>query len=162
MTSDTKTICPVCGRYIGRVSCCPYCDADQPSPPLTKIIRRIAVLLATAGLLLLYLGARNREPPQIDSAQITPAMNFARVRLHGYTKRRAYIARENDYISFRVYDDSGSIQVVAYRNTARQLIESHKLPPPHSRITVTGSLKVSTSGSKLIVDSAAQLDISPP
>ena len=48
-----------------------------------------AVVLAVAGLILLYLMARHSEVPEIKIAGITPMMNFGLVRIKGLVEKDA-------------------------------------------------------------------------
>jgi len=103
-------------------------------------VRVVAILLATVGLGLLYAAARHREPPVVQVSEITPVMNFAHVRVTGTVPRRAYIGKNGDYVSFSVDDGSGQIRVAAYRDVARRLIESKRLPNAGDQVEVRGSL----------------------
>jgi tRNA(Ile2) C34 agmatinyltransferase TiaS len=161
MKSAARSLCPVCNRYIGPVSKCPYCSSDAAKSPLILTIRISALLLATAGLFLLYLTAKHHDPPLITAAEITPAMNFAHIRISGNVRKKPYIARDHDYLSFRVYDESGSIQVVAYRKTAQKLISSNLLPAAGDSVTVRGNLSSSASKIKLYLKIPEHLMINP-
>ena len=161
MKSASGALCPVCNRYIGPVSKCPYCSSDASKSPLILTIKISALLLATAGMFLLYLTAKHREPPPVTSAEITPAMNFAHIRISGTVRRKPYIARDNDYLSFRVYDESGSIQVVAYRKTAQSLISSGQLPAAGDSVNVRGNLSSSASKIKLYLKIPEHLTVIP-
>jgi len=162
MQPSSTTLCPSCNRYIGPVGKCPYCNTDAGPPPLMRAMRLVALLLATAGLLLLYLTARHREPPLVRIADITPVMNFAQVRVAGTVSRKAYISRNRDSISFTVADDSGSIRVAAYRHVASALLESNQTPGAGDHVEVSGSLSVTADAMpKLYLKAPAHLSIEP-
>ena len=159
MSVDTSGVCPACGRYIGPTRCCPYCDADIVAPPLMRLLRWVAILLATVGLLFLYLTVRKREPPKIEIGQIAPSMNFARVCLRGKLHRAPYISKTRDYFSFRLYDKSGNVQVIAHNPVAGILIEEKRLPTNGCLVEVAGQLDVGSDGTRVIVRSPSQLKV---
>jgi tRNA(Ile2) C34 agmatinyltransferase TiaS len=121
----------------------------------------VAVVLATAGLFLLYMTAKHREPPLVSISEITPVMNFAHIRIEGEVRKKPYIGRDNEYLSFRVFDDSGSLQVVAYRETAKKLITENGLPHAGDRVDVRGNLSSSAAKAKLYLKIPQHLTIKP-
>lgn len=125
-------------------------------------VKVIAVLLATVGLGLLYVAARHRDPPVVQIREITPVMNFAHVRIIGIVPKRAYIGKDGDYVSFSVEDESGQIRIAAYRDVARKLIASKRLPEAGDLIEVRGSLSVAAdSAPKLYLKLPSHLEITP-
>ena len=181
MQSDSTANCPVCERYIGPVSTCPYCNAKNRQSPVIRSIRIVAILLATVGLFMLYMTARHRQPTLISIEDITPAMNFAHVRIVGSIKRKPYISKDKDYISFRVYGETAksgsdletrsklnsrtynkprSLQVVAHREVAQALIANKLLPSAGDSVGVRGNLSVSAkSKNKLYLKTPNHLTI---
>lgn len=143
MTTPTSPLCPSCNRYIGPVRRCPYCNADAFRSPMMRAIRWIALLLATAGLLCLYVAARHHDPPTIQIDTITPVMNFAHVSLAGRIPRKPYISADRNYVSFLLDDTTGTIRVAAYRNIAHALLSNNTLPESGNRVTVRGTLNLS-------------------
>ncbi len=130
---------------------------------MISAMRIIAILLATAGLALLYAAAIHRETPLISIETITPAMNFAHVRVAGTVPKRAYIGKEGDYVSFAVDDGSGQIRGVAYRNVARALIAAGTLPEAGDRVEMRGSLSIAAdSAPKLYIKTASHLTLTTP
>jgi len=161
MKTSSGALCPVCNRYIGPAAKCPYCSSDAVKSPLMRTIKVIAVFMATAGLFLLYLTAKHREPPLISISAITPVMNFAHIRIAGEVRKKPYIGRDNEYLSFRVFDGSGSLQVAAYRETAKALIEGDLLPNAGDFVEVRGNLSASASKAKLYLEVPRHLIIRP-
>jgi len=143
MQSDSTGNCPVCERYIGPVSTCPYCSAKNRQSPIIRTIRIVAIFLATVGLFLIYMTARHRQPLLVAIENITPAMNFAHVHIAGVVKRKPYISQDQDYVSFRIYGKKSNLQVVAYRKVAETLINKNLLPTTGESVDVRGSLNVS-------------------
>ena len=159
MPSSTPLQCPSCERHVGPARRCPYCNATIPVAPLMRIIRVAAILLATAGLLLLYIAAKHHEPPLILIGSITPVMNFAHVRVSGTVSKRPYKSRDGSSISFTIADDSGDLRVYAYRNVAKALLQDNaSLPAAGDRVELKGSLSISAEGTpKLYLKSAEHL-----
>jgi len=139
----TAAVCPSCNRYIGPAGRCPYCHADAPRPLMLRILRIGSVVLAVAGLVLLYLAVTHRELPVQKIGEITPLMNYAYVRIVGTVPRDCYVGDEEgvvDYVSFVVKDDTGSMRVKAHGEVALKLSEMGCLPQRDMRVDVAGSL----------------------
>ncbi len=144
-TEPTAAVCPSCNRYIGPARRCPYCHSDAPQPLMLRVLRIGSVVLAVAGLVLLYLAVTHRELPVQQIGEITPLMNYAYVRLVGTVPRDCYVGDDDgvvDYVSFMVKDATGSIRVKAQGDVARKLAESERLPKRGMSIDVSGSLNV--------------------
>lgn len=162
MQPDSYANCPECDRYIGPVSTCPYCDSKNRQSPILRTIRFTAIFLATAGLFMLYMTAKHREPPLVAIENITPAMNFAHVHIVGTLKKKPYISEDENYISFRIYSKTDNIQVVAYRKVAQALIKNNLLPTTGDSVDVRGNLSVSAqSKSKLYLKATNHLTVNP-
>lgn len=155
--------CFTCERFIGAADTCPYCGEGSAKSPMLRILRFIALGLAVVGLGLLYLASGIDGFPVTKIGLITPAMNFAQIRVVGNVRRDAYVAREAgevDYLSFYLDDGSGEIQVRAYRTVARALVENGAVPNKGERVGVIGNLRV-PAGKKprLTLQSEQQLHI---
>jgi hypothetical protein len=167
-TGTPGAICPSCERFIGPAKTCPYCDADSAQPPVWRALRWGALLLAMAGLVFLYLMARFREVQTLKVGDVNPMMNFAVVRVAGKVARNAYVARENSegqpsdvsYVSFTLDDGSGQLRVTAYRDVARVLDATGRVPKKGAAVDVTGSLNVAADGKHTLrLQAADQLRI---
>ncbi len=143
--ANTSAVCPSCNRYVGTASRCPYCHAGAPKPFMLRVLRIGSVVLAVAGLALLYLAVTHRQMPVQSIGEITPLMNYAYVRLVGEVTRDAYIGDEKgvvDYVSFAVKDATGSLRVKAHGAVALQLSEAGLLPKKGMQVDVSGGLNV--------------------
>ncbi len=129
-------------------------------------MRGAALALATVGLLFLQWSARARDIPPIEIGAITPAMNFARVRIEGEVQRRAYRSPPQgvpDYLSFVVADESGEVRVQAWRTVAAELARSGRIPQRGDRVRVSGSLRVTARGEpRLALDAPGGLQKGDP
>ncbi|MDI6773903.1 MAG: OB-fold nucleic acid binding domain-containing protein [Verrucomicrobiota bacterium] len=140
--------CPGCDRFIGPADACPYCGADSAKAPILRHLRYAALALAAVGLLFLYLMARHSEPPLVRVAEVSSAMNFAKARVAGVVAGVTGGRRggETNYVAFYLLDEDREIQVRAYRDVARELAETGRIPARGSRVEVTGDLRVAADG----------------
>jgi hypothetical protein len=112
---------------------------------MLRILRIGSVVLAVAGLVLLYLAVTHRELPVQKIGEITPLMNYAYVRIVGTVPRNCYVGDDDgvvDYVSFVVKDDTGSMRVKAQGEVALKLSEMGRLPQRYMHVDVAGSLNV--------------------
>ena len=126
-------------------------------PLRVRVLQLASLVLAVAGLILLYLYSVNRDIPTVRIADITPTMNFAYVKVSGAVTRDAYLFKSGGVI-FNLHDGSGEIAVMGGRTQAEALEKSGKLPRTGDRVDVAGSLSVSANQDvKLRMQSADQL-----
>jgi len=143
------SLCPSCERFIGPADVCPYCGTGSARTPVLRLLRAAALLLSFLGLAFLYLMSAHREIPLVAVADISPFMNFARVRVAGTVTRAPYVPRRDgavDYLFFTLDDGSGLIRVAAQDRVARRLVEGGLLPGAGSSAEASGSLSVSAEG----------------
>lgn len=138
--------CPGCERFIGPADVCPYCNADSARSPALRRLRAASLLLALLGLLCLYAMAGARSVPRVPIGSLAPAMNYGTVRVRGTVARPPFVGRDGgaaaDYLSLRVRDASGEIQVVARDEAAQAIAGSPRLPEKGDVVEATGSVRV--------------------
>ncbi len=145
--------CPVCRRYTGPVPICPYCDVSIPLPPALKLIKAAAVLLAVAGLLMLWLAAARLQPADVRVVDLSPAMNHARIRVNGLVTGSPRSGREPGSLSFTINDDGHRLRIFASAAAAPS-----RSPGAGDNVTVTGNLKFTAGRDPvLFVRSAAHI-----
>lgn len=145
-TENGKETYPVYGPQVKR-------------PLRVRVLQAASLILAVAGLILLYLFSINREIPLVRIAEITPTMNFAYVRIAGEVTRDAYVFKSGGVV-FNLNDGSGELAVMGGRAQADALTGTGKLPRRGDRVEVTGSLSVSADQEvKLRMQSADQLTL---
>lgn len=128
-------------------------------PMRVRILQYASLVLAMAGLILLYLYSINRDIPAVRIADITPTMNFAYVKVAGDVTRDAYVFKSGGVV-FNLHDGSGEIAVIGGRAQAGVLENAGKLPRRGDRVEVAGSLSVSADREvKLRMQSAEQLTL---
>jgi DNA/RNA endonuclease YhcR with UshA esterase domain len=137
----------------------PVCGLQVKRPLKIKVLRYASLVLAVAGLALLYLFSVNRDLPVISIGSITPTMNFACVRITGEVVRDAAFSKAGGIV-FTVKDGSGEITVMSSRVQAQTLKTAAKLPRRGDRIEVTGCLSVSAGQDvKLRLQSSERLTL---
>ncbi len=155
--------CGSCGRYIGPVGACPYCGAESAGRMPLRMLQMVAVLLGAIGLAALYATARQRAPDDLHPAQITPAMNFARVWIEGEVTRsapRANAAGRAPSLSFTLGGDGGETIVTAGGSVAAALREQGLLPARGDHVRALGRLSVAAGEKpRLFMDSAEHLQL---
>ena len=135
----------------------PVYGSQVKRPIRVRVLRNASVILAVAGLVLLYLYSINRDIPLVRIDSVTPTMNFAYVRIAGEVTRDAYVFDSGGLI-FNVNDGSGEIAVMGGRAQAEALENAGRLPRRGDRVEVAGSLSVSADQEvKLRMQSADQL-----
>lgn len=135
----------------------PAYGSQVKRPLRVRVLQYVSLVLAVAGLILLYLFSVNRDIPLVQVSDIAPTMNFAYVRMAGEVTRNAYVFQSGGLV-FDIRDGSGEITVMGGRAQAQALEAAGKLPQRGDRIEVTGSLSVSAEQApKLRIQSADQL-----
>ena len=127
------------------------------SPVKIRVLRISALVLVVAGLFLLYHYSIHRGIPEVRIGDITPAMNFAVVKLRGEVVRDACFFKSGG-VAFNLSDGSGEISVNGGRAQADELKRAGKVPRRGDRIEISGSIGIS-SGQEfcLRLQSAEQL-----
>lgn len=158
---ENTELCPDCGRYVGPVSRCPYCDGVTSITVVRRRMKILALTLVVAGMAFLYLMAVNRDIKLVNINEITSMMNYAPVRVEGQVVRQPYVSKNEgvvNYLSFLVDDGSGSLRVSAQGDVAVAIISSGKMPHKGDHVDVSGRLSVKGDGScKLRILTAKQV-----
>ena len=119
----------------------PAYGSQVKRPLRVHALRVAAVVLALAGLGLLYAYSTHRDIPVVRVADIQPTMNFATVRVVGTVSRNAYVFDSGSMV-FNINDGSGEIAVMGGRAQAEALENAGRLPRKGDRVDVAGSLSV--------------------
>jgi RecJ-like exonuclease len=128
-------------------------------PLRVRVLQYASLVLAIAGLILLYLFSVHRDIPLVTVGEITPTMNFAYVRIVGEVTRDAYVFQSGGVV-FNMKDATGEIAVMGGRAQADALEAAGKLPRRGDQVDVSGSLSVSADQEvKLRMQSAKQLKL---
>jgi len=157
---STTNHCPSCGRYAGPYDACPHCGARLTGRTSIRIVKSTAILLATAGLAILWFAATRAEAPRVTIGQAGATMNMAYVRLQGRCTRAPTYDPKSEYLSFWIEDDTGEIYVSAYRTETREIIEQDRVPALGDLIEVAGTLRIREDFLSLTINVPEQLEIS--
>lgn len=142
VSAATGAHCHSCGRFVGPYETCPYCGAEMKGRISVRWVKAAAVLLATVGLLGLWLLARTTEIPYVTAAEAQGTMNMAYVKVAGRITGNLTYDPESQYLGFWVTDESGDVRVSAYRDVTETLLAAGKLPALGDEVTVAGTLRI--------------------
>lgn len=145
-TQSGEMSCPACGRFVGAAVKCPYCGAKVEKRMSLVALRWAAVLLATVGLVLLWLMAKTREPAAIRIGDIESTMNFGVVRLSGTVRGEPRPFKNGNGMSFYVADGTGSLIVFVDQTQRKILLADGLLPRKGDGIEFVAQLQASSSG----------------
>lgn len=148
-TQSDEMNCPSCGRFVGAVTKCPYCGAKVSKRMSLTATRWAAVLLATIGLFLLYLMAKNREIPVVQLGKIEPTWNFGLIRVEGTVATDARPFKSGRGMSFNVDDGTGRMVVFTTERQMEALKEMNLVPKAGDRIAFDAQLNISDDKSNL-------------
>lgn len=154
-----STSCPSCGRYVGLVRTCRYCDCDVPVSPALRCLKVMSFVLGVGGLAMLVMMTRANDIPKVRISSINPLMDYAVVCVEGTVARKPYVSSskgKRSCVSFVISDGSGELRVTAYREVALKMIEQGAVPSRGSSISVFGRISISRGGEPKLVLSSAQ------
>ena len=121
---------------------------------LLRPFRALTIVLALGGLLALIWAARATPRATTSAGAITPAMNFAYVRLSGVVIDFPAVEPDGSYLSFRVADADGVVRAQAYRAAASSLLAADVIPSPGDEAQIEGTLRIRDGEAALVVSSA--------
>lgn len=139
----------------------PLFYGPQVKRPLRiRVLQVLSLLLAFAGLILLYLYSVNRDIPLVRAGDLSATMNFATVRMTGGIVRDAYIFKSGGIV-FDLDDGSGVITIMGGRAQADTLKTENRLPQRGDYVEVAGRLSISAEQDPVLrLLSAGQLQLS--
>ncbi len=111
-----------------------------------RVLRRLALVVAVGGLALLHRAARLRDLPWVTADDLTPSMQFAPVRAAGVLAEPARVHRRDGTITVvaLALDTNGQrLNVVAFGDVARTLVDDDRLPTPGDHVELTGVVQFS-------------------
>ena len=107
-----------------------------------RVVKVLALLLATFGLGALWWTARHTDLPQLTVGEAQGLMNLAYVRMAGRVSRGVTYDPEGGYLSFWLDDGTGEAYVAAYRDVTAALLAEGKIPAVGDQVEVAGTLRL--------------------
>jgi DNA/RNA endonuclease YhcR with UshA esterase domain len=154
--------CPSCGRFVGPVDACPYCGAAVKKRLPLRTIRIACLVLAILGIVFLIFAVSGTATPTAKIGNLEAPFNYAYVRLAGRVTRGPLYDPDSGTLRFYIADDTGELQVAAFRDVARQLIAANNVPSAGDAVTVQGTLRIRDDLSSLNLGSAEHVQLAPP
>lgn len=158
-----EALCPSCGRFVGAYEKCPYCGAELKKRMSLKLWRRISVIGAVAGLLIMWYAAARMEPELVQVGAISETYNNAIVRIDGLVTDRELDAVKGG-VKFMVADATGAISVRGF-GILPKLQALGNLPKVGDRIEMVGSVQISDQyGKSVLINLPSRLKVlaAPP
>ncbi len=157
-----EALCPSCGRFVGPYETCPYCGARLKKRLSVRVVKIAAVLLATVGLIGLWLAARFTEIPVLSAEMAQGTMNMAYVKVQGRVARSVTYDPEGQYFAFWVDDGTGEIRVASYRDVTEALLASGRIPALGDEVEVAGTLRIREDYVSLTLNVPEHLELKRP
>jgi DNA/RNA endonuclease YhcR with UshA esterase domain len=154
--------CSSCGKYVGPYQACPYCGARQTGRTKIRTIKAAAAVLATVGLIALWLAATRAPIPLIQVGQAEATMSMAYARVEGHVVRGPTYYADSGYLAFSLRDSTGEIRVSAYANETAALRALGLVPALGDWVSVAGTLQVRQQNPSLTINVPEHLTRSRP
>ncbi|MBI4672689.1 MAG: hypothetical protein HY741_13605 [Chloroflexi bacterium] len=161
-THQVGATCPSCGRFVGPLEKCPYCGADIKKRLPLRYLKLACLLFAILGVALLVFAASGAATPTTKIGAIGATMNYAYVRLEGTVTRGPLYDPDAPALRFYLADDTGEIQVGAFRDVTQALVAAGKIPTAGDHVIVEGTLRVRDDFTSFNLASADKVQIVPP
>ncbi|MBN1888427.1 MAG: exodeoxyribonuclease VII large subunit [Thermoflexales bacterium] len=159
---QSTSACPSCGRHTGPYEACPYCGARLVPRISLRVFRYGSLLVALAGLAVLWFFSHRSAAPTVKIGQAQATMNFAYVRVVGHVTRSPSYDPASAYLSFWIEDDSGQMLVSSYRGTTQELVQAGRVPDVGDEISLEGTLRIRDESPSLTLASAETLRVLHP
>lgn len=160
---DSKSAnCPSCGRFVGPYESCPYCGAKMKGRIPVRYVKIAAILLATVGLVGLWIAARYTEIPTLTASAAMGTMNMAYVKIEGRVARSLTYDPEGGYLAFWVDDGTGEVRISSYRDVTQAILDSGMIPAPGDDVTVAGTLRIREDYVALTLNVPEHLELTRP
>ena len=127
-----------------------------------RVVKVLALLLATFGLGALWWTARHTDLPQLTVGEAQGLMNLAYVRMAGRVSRGVTYDPEGGYLSFWLDDGTGEAYVAAYRDVTAALLAEGKIPAVGDQVEVAGTLRLREDFVALTLNLPDHLTVSRP
>lgn len=154
--------CHSCGHFVGPYETCPYCGAKMKGRIPVRVVKIVALILATVGLFGLWWAARYTDIPTVSAVDVAGTMNMAYVEIVGRVARSLSYDPESSYLAFWVDDGTGEVHVSAYRDVTETILAVGKIPALGDEVTVAGTLRIREDYVALTLNVPEHLELSRP
>lgn len=160
-----ETHCPSCGRFVGTLSRCPYCQTETQKRLSIRVFKIISVLISTIGLLMLLFYARQVKTQEVKIKDLDALTNFAHVRIIARCNQGDGRLNKWGSLSFTAVqkdqDDERphTIRVTAYNNVAKQIQDAGKCPIKGDLIEFEGQVRAAKSEISMLINAPEHIEI---
>lgn len=155
---DKPGFCPECGAYVGAFYSCQYCGARTKHGPKLRALQIGTVIALILGLIGISFFAQADPAPKVNIGDIGPTYSYGVVTIEGDITDIDYTVAQDESWSmliFTVEDGTGSIEVRAYTDTTKELIEKRNTPALKDHCEVRGSIYIRGDDLYLNLDSSS-------
>lgn len=127
-----------------------------------RLVKMVAITLATAGLAALWFAAVRAPIPSIRPDQIGATANFAYVRLSGRVVEGPTYRPDPGYLGFTLGDEGSKVRIRAYGDKVDALRAEGRIPALGDWVSVAGTLRVLEEYAYLTVEVPKHLEVHHP
>jgi len=127
-----------------------------------RLLKALTVLLAVSSVIALIVASRATPRPIVRIAAIQPMMNFGYVQVQGTVTAFPSFSAQDRFLSFRMWDGSAELRVVAYRTVVEALLAAERIPLPGDLVRVEGTLRIRDDEPSLILNAPDGLLLETP
>ena len=158
-----ETHCPSCGRFVGPLTRCPYCQALTEKRLSIRVFKYISVFLSTFGLIGLLFYARNVKTQEIQISQLGPLSNFGHVAVKGTVTESRGLSKWGS-LSFNIQQmgQDGTVDVIkvsAYNKIAKEIASLNKIPKNGDIVRVEGQVRAQNDNYSLMINAPHHISI---
>ncbi len=156
--------CPSCGQPTPSGNTCVHCGATlTPARRLPLgIIKWAVVFFAVAGVAALIVSAAHTAVPRVALGDIGATMNLAYVQISGTVVSAPTYDAASSYLSFRIDDGTGALNVAAYRAETKSLLSTARVPALGDLVTLEGTLRLRDDSTGLTLAAPERLTVQHP
>ena len=158
-----ETHCPSCGRFVGPLTRCPYCQALTQKRLSIRIFKWISALLSTVGLLMLLFYARNVKTQEVQISQLGLLSNFGHVAIKGTVTDSRGLSKWGR-LSFNIQQVGqdgtvDTIEVNAYNKIAKEIASLNLVPKNGDVVRVEGRVRAQNDNYSLLINAPRHISI---
>ncbi len=137
--------CPNCGAYVGGYPRCDECRDKMPHAKRLQIARVSSILIMIVGLIGLGFYAQKDPAPLVKIGDIGPTYSYGTVTISGNITNIDYRVADDDswrMLIMDVDDGSGTIEVKAFTEVVREMINEENTPAEGDSCDIRGTVNI--------------------